>query len=212
MLYRSIWKPSRIEITEKRSLFIGRALPSQSQEEAEAFVARVKEKEKTATHNCSCYRLGIGGLQQKYDDDGEPRGTAGIPMLAILKKEELTFLSVVVTRYFGGIKLGASGLVRIYGEACRQAVHAARIVEVGPFHRARAIFDYPFQGKIDYAMRAYQEVGREYGSRVQVDYLLAAEDLDKVSSSLINLTNGSLLWEVGPMEAHALDQEGRALD
>lgn len=112
--YRTIYEYGCDEFTEERSRFIGYAKPINSEEEAVEFVDEIKKKHKDATHNVWAYTVGPTMNIQRYSDDGEPQGTAGIPALEVIKKEDLRDVVVVITRYFGGIKLGAGGLVRAY--------------------------------------------------------------------------------------------------
>ena len=118
---------SRVEIIIKKSRFIGEASPCTSEETVSSLLEEVKQREPGATHHCWGYVLGLSGEQARYHDDGEPRGTAGLPILDVIKKKNLTNTLVVVTRYFGGIKLGAGGLVRAYTDAAAQALDAGGI-------------------------------------------------------------------------------------
>lgn len=123
MSYRTITKEADAEFTERRSRFIGHAMPVSSEEDALAFVAMIKEQHGDATHNVWAYNLKNG--RQRYSDDGEPQGTAGPPVLEVLQKERLVDAAVVVTRYFGGVLLGAGGLVRAYSHGAKLALEAA---------------------------------------------------------------------------------------
>ena len=114
------------ELVEKRSRFIGQLFPVESEEEARACIERVKKKHYDARHNCWCYRLREGGAE-RYSDDGEPQGTAGQPMLNVFQREDVWNVCCVVTRYFGGILLGAGGLVRAYTQAAKDALDASGI-------------------------------------------------------------------------------------
>ena len=114
------------ELVEKRSRFIGQVKPVETEEEARAFVEQVKKKHYDARHNCWCYRLRDGGVE-RYSDDGEPQGTAGQPMLNVFQREEVTNVVCVVTRYFGGVLLGAGGLVRAYTQASKLALDESGI-------------------------------------------------------------------------------------
>ncbi len=116
------------EYVEKRSQFLGHVRPVESEEEARAFIAEMKKKYYDARHNCSCYLL-RGGVE-RYADDGEPQGTAGLPMLEVFRREGVTNVVCVVTRYFGGVLLGAGGLFRAYGKAAKDALDAAGVAVV----------------------------------------------------------------------------------
>src|SRR5690625_2416674 len=119
------------EVIINKSRFIGYIKRTETEEEAKAFIAEIKAKHKDATHNCSAYIIGASALIQKADDDGEPSGTAGVPILEVLKRELMYNVTVVVTRYFGGIKLGAGGLIRAYSGAASEVVQSAgKVYEV----------------------------------------------------------------------------------
>ena len=118
--------PSETEFVEKRSRFIGHVQPVETEEDARAFIEQMKKRYHDARHNCWCYLLREGGVV-RYSDDGEPQGTAGQPMLGVFEKEGVTNLVCVVTRYFGGILLGAGGLVRAYTRSAKDALDAAGV-------------------------------------------------------------------------------------
>ena len=147
-MYNSILKSGKSEIEIKKSIFIGRAFFVKSEEETLEILKNVKEEENSATHNCHAYIIGEDGLTQRYFDDGEPSGTAGVPMLEVLKKEDMRNVLVIVTRYFGGTKLGAGVLVRAYTDAVVKAIDDAKRVVRKNFTRTKIIYDYSFHGAI----------------------------------------------------------------
>ena len=122
--YTTIYSPAEDEFVERKSRFIGHIAPVQTEEEAQAFIAQIRQQHRDATHNTYAYILRSG--IKRYSDDGEPQGTAGVPMLECVEKEGLVDVAVVVTRYFGGILLGAGGLVRAYSHGAKIAVDAAQ--------------------------------------------------------------------------------------
>jgi uncharacterized YigZ family protein len=125
--YKTVAKESVAEFTEKKSRFIGYVCPVKTEEEALLFVNSIKKKHSDARHNVYAYVVRDNNIQ-RYSDDGEPQGTAGIPVLDTIRKQNLTDVAVVVTRYFGGILLGAGGLVRAYSHTARLALDAAHII------------------------------------------------------------------------------------
>ena len=127
--YRTLESGGRVEMKVVDSRFIGEALPVASKRAAEDAIAAIRIREPKATHHCTAYRLGARGDTFRYDDDGEPSGTAGPPILRQIDAEELTNTLVVVTRYYGGTKLGTGGLMRAYGDAASEALDAASIIE-----------------------------------------------------------------------------------
>jgi len=142
------------EIEINRSRFIGYVQRAESEEQAQAFIASIKKKHWDATHNCSAYLIGEHDHIQKADDDGEPSGTAGKPILEVLKKSKVKDTVVVVTRYFGGIKLGAGGLIRAYGKGASEALKAGKLVERILHEAYHFEIDYTFLGKIENELRA----------------------------------------------------------
>ena len=126
MEYTTLSKEASVSFIEKKSEFIGHASPVKTEEEAIEFIGKIRKKHSLATHNCYAYMLSNGSA--RYSDDGEPQGTAGVPILSVIQKGGFTDAVIVVTRYFGGILLGAGGLVRAYSASARDAVAAAKIV------------------------------------------------------------------------------------
>lgn len=140
MEYRTLGQYAQTELIERRSRFIATAAPVADRDEAEAFVAELRARYRDATHNCFAYVISSG--EMRAGDDGEPSGTAGTPMLEVLKKEGLVKAAVVVTRYFGGVLLGAGGLVRAYGASAKAGVEAAGIVTMAPCKCFEVEMDY----------------------------------------------------------------------
>ena len=136
------------EYIVEKSTFIGYAKPIKSEEEAVEFINEIKKKHKDATHNVWAYTVGETMNIQRYSDDGEPQGTAGIPTLEVIKKEDLRDVVVVVTRYFGGIKLGAGGLVRAYTKGAKVGIEAAQIIEKVKYKEVGITIDYNQIGKV----------------------------------------------------------------
>ncbi|OLS04597.1 ABC transporter [Staphylococcus epidermidis] len=141
-----------IENTINKSLFISHIKPVASEDEAKAFINEIKAQHKDATHNCSAYTIGPEMNIQKANDDGEPSGTAGVPMLEILKKLDLHDVCVVVTRYFGGIKLGGGGLIRAYSGAVRDVIYDIGCVELRAAIPTTVTLNYDQTGKFEYEL------------------------------------------------------------
>ncbi len=149
ILYKTLAKEVHVEQVVERSRFIAHARPVGSREEADAFLAAVREQYKDATHNVPAMVIGDNMQVQWASDDGEPQGTSGAPMVQYLVKEGLTNVVLVVTRYFGGIKLGTGGLVRAYTGSAKQAVEAAGIREAREMVRLTVSFAYPHLALIE---------------------------------------------------------------
>ena len=147
-MYKTLHEFGTDEITIEKSRFIGYAKPIKTEEEAVEFINEIKKKHKDARHNVWAYTVGKSMNIQRYSDDGEPQGTAGIPTLEVIKKEDLRDVVVVVTRYFGGIKLGAGGLVRAYTKGAKIALEAGKIIEKIMYQEVKIKIDYNQLGKV----------------------------------------------------------------
>lgn len=145
-LYTTVEHEARAEFEEKRSVFISHAMPVKTEEEAAAFVKRIKNEYRDARHNVFAYVLGDGSVQ-KYSDDGEPQGSAGMPVLDVIRKSGCTDTVVVVTRYFGGILLGVGGLVRAYSHSARLALDEANIITYEKYSQMRLESSYSDYGR-----------------------------------------------------------------
>ena len=149
--YKTVKQAAMAEMIEKKSRFIGHCCPVQTEEQALNFINQVKARHREATHNVYAYILRENNIM-RYSDDGEPGGTAGMPTLEVLRKEGLTDVVVVVTRYFGGTLLGAGGLVRAYGKSARLGVDAAVRIEKLLCRVYSVKTDYSMYGKLQYAV------------------------------------------------------------
>lgn len=147
--YLTIAKEAACEAVIKKSRFIGAVYPAESLEEAQEKIAQIKKKYWDARHNCSAFVLGEDASLMRYSDDGEPQGTAGVPMLEVLKQNGATNVLAVVTRYFGGVLLGAGGLARAYGGAVSDALRAAGIVKMEPCFVYSVKLPYASFGKLE---------------------------------------------------------------
>ena len=183
--------PAEAELVEKRSRFIGQVKPVDTEEEARAFVEQVKKKHYDARHNCWCYRLRDGGVE-RYSDDGEPQGTAGQPMLNVFQREEVTNVVCVVTRYFGGVLLGAGGLVRAYTQSAKDALDAAGISVVRRWVEAAVPCPYSFFDRVRLEVEAHGGVlgETEYAADVTVHALLPEGQVEAFSARMTELTAG----------------------
>ncbi|MGY4688905.1 YigZ family protein [Salibacterium sp. K-3] len=180
------------EITINKSRFLAHAARVTTEEEAQAFIDMIKKEHAGATHNCSAYLIGENDDIQKANDDGEPSRTAGVPMLEVLKKRELKDTCVVVTRYFGGIKLGAGGLIRAYGQAVTAGLEAAGIVERTRMKVISAAVDYTLLGKMENDIRqsSYLLKDISYEEAVTFYVYVPAGEEETFTSWLTNISNG----------------------
>lgn len=189
--YKTLKQRADDQFIVNKSRFIGYAAPCQSEEEALAFLKQIREKHKDATHNCYAYIIGRNMGIMRYNDDGEPGGTAGMPIIETMKKVGVTDCCVVVTRYFGGILLGAGGLVRAYRKGCVVALNAAQVVNMIPSTRFLMEVPYPMWDKVRYAMKdmPLQMEDTAFSTAVEATVLVRTEDLESVQMKLTQVTD-----------------------
>lgn len=180
------------EIVISKSRFITYVNRAESEEEAHAFIDKIKKMHHSATHNCSAYMIGEHDNIQKANDDGEPSGTAGVPMLEVLKKQHLQDTVVVVTRYFGGIKLGGGGLIRAYGKATTEGLQAAGVVERKLHHIMSIDIDYSWLGKVENEVRSSLYILEEiqYLEDVRITVFVLEDEVEKFTNWITEITNG----------------------
>lgn len=180
------------EFVEKKSTFITHLVRVTSEEEAREFIQKMKKKHYDATHVCSCYVVGDNNEITRTNDDGEPSGTAGAPMLDVLVKNEIKNVCATVIRYFGGTKLGTGGLVRAYGGGVINALKNATLVERKDALEIRLELDYSLNGKIEYEIEKTNFIvnNLEYTDKIIYTIYVMEEDYDSFQSWIANLTNG----------------------
>lgn len=180
------------EFVEKKSTFITHLVRITSEEEAREFIQKMKKKHYDATHVCSCYVVGDNNEITRANDDGEPSGTAGAPMLDVLVKNEIKNVCATVIRYFGGTKLGTGGLVRAYGGGVINALKNATLVERKDALEIRLELDYSLNGKIEYEIEKTNFIvnNLEYTDKIIYTIYVMKEDYDSFQSWIANLTNG----------------------
>ncbi|MBP1764905.1 MAG: hypothetical protein H6Q65_1963 [Firmicutes bacterium] len=171
--YRTVKGYSESELEINKSRFITYVNRIETIDDASRFIEQIKKKHLDASHNCSAYTLGDQDQLQKADDDGEPTGTAGRPILEVLKKTAVKNVVIVVTRYFGGIKLGAGGLIRAYGKAASNGLLASGLVERILHTRLSICLDYSLQGLVENSLRAdgYRIEHKEFAEKVTLTVL-----------------------------------------
>lgn len=197
--YRTIKENGIHEIEIKKSRFITHLKRVESEEDAIAFIDEIKKEHWKATHNCSAYTLGMNDEIQRAHDDGEPSGTAGVPMLEILLKKELKNVVAVVTRYFGGIKLGAGGLIRAYGGAVNEGVKALGIVERQVQLLIDITVNYSTSGAVENSLREanYRVQETSYAENVTFHCVIPIEDEEKFVQDITNWTSAAADIKIG---------------
>ena len=191
--YKTIRQEASAEIIIEKSRFIAHVRPVESKEEADAFFAEIRARERNATHNVPAFIIGERSEQQWASDDGEPQGTSGVPMLQMMSREGLTNIAMIVTRYFGGIKLGTGGLVRAYTGAAKQALGEAGICEVHELALLTFLIDYTALGKLQNLAEKgeFQIVDTKFEDRVTLTVAAEPEQAETVRTTVANLTGGS---------------------
>ena len=196
--YRTIKGDAEAFYEIQKSRFITHVLHVETEEEARDFVQKIKKQYFDARHNCSAWVLGEKGSLQKSNDDGEPGGTAGSPILESIKRKGLTNVAVVVTRYFGGIKLGAGGLIRAYGHSAVLGLEAAQVVVMTPLRRVRLNVGYDLLASLEHWIRQKSVSTEEvnYTEQVEMVLLLPPEESESLMDEVVDLTAGRCGFEI----------------
>lgn len=195
--YESIEKLTKQNTEIKKSLFIAQIAPVNSEKEAQDFILSVKKDMRDATHNCSAYRIGIKQIAERSSDDGEPQGTAGHPMLHVLQANNLTNVVATVTRYFGGIKLGAGGLTRAYSSSLANALNDSKIIRFTPHQKIILTVNYTFVGAFENYIKDTDIIvtDRLFTDKVKISMLCLTENSDKHIEFFTNMTSGTAIIE-----------------
>ena len=192
MSYITVKNYGEASFEEKKSEFIGYAKRVNSEEEAKEFVNEIKAKHKQARHNCFAYVIGQNMGIQRYSDDGEPQGTAGIPILEVMKKGGITDCAIVVTRYFGGILLGTGGLTRAYTKAASMSVKEAGVIEKVQGLKLTVKIEYDLLGKVQYlcAKNNWYIEEIQYFEYVELFVFVETSGVEEMEKEITNLTSG----------------------
>lgn len=196
MEYKTIARRCEARFIEKKSEFIGYLCPVQTEEQAVAFIEEIRAMHRKATHNCYAYILRENNAA-RHSDDGEPGGTAGVPIYEVLRKEGLTDVCCVVTRYFGGVLLGAGGLVRAYTKGAKDAVDTAQIKCMAEAVKLAVTVDYGLYGRLaqvfaDFDARVEDE---QFADNVRIVLHIRAENSQKLTDKLVDVCNGAVSVE-----------------
>ena len=190
--FTSVSKEFRHEYIVDKSRFITTISPCITEEEAQAFIGRINKEFWDATHNCTAYALGPKQEQQRSSDNGEPSGTAGKPMLEVLKKTGITNVAVVVTRYFGGIKLGAGGLIRAYSHSVAETLRLAPKELHTTRTQLQATIDYSLYGAVErFVQDKKLHYEANFGEHVTVTILVPPTDVEGIQKELQDMSHGA---------------------
>lgn len=198
--FKTVYEEAESLDVIKKSKFIGYVKPIESVDEANAFIESIKKKHWDANHNVPVYVLGDRFQIQKYSDDGEPSGTAGVPVLNMLKNENITNVVVVITRYFGGIKLGTGGLVRAYTQSAKSALEAGKVIEMIAYQKISVSMNYTLFGKFQNYLannKGYFIVDTIYTDDVTTELYVMTDELDVFEKQVIEMTNANVVMAKG---------------
>ena len=210
--YKTLHKFGVDEYIVEKSTFIGYAKPIKTEEEAVEFINEIKKKHKDATHNVWAYTVGESMNIQRYSDDGEPQGTAGIPTLEVIKKEDLRDVVVVVTRYFGGIKLGAGGLVRAYTKGAKVGIEAGIVIEKVKYTEVKIKIEYTQLGRIQNEIMnlGFKVKDTIYSEDVELIVYSKIEDVQSLTDRMIDITSGTADVSIGE-EYYLSEKDGQLI-
>lgn len=194
----TVERQASYEFTEKKSKFIGYVKPTVSEESAINFINEIKMIHRQATHNVYAFILRERNFS-KFSDDGEPQGTAGLPVLEVLRRQKIVDATIVVTRYFGGTLLGTGGLVRAYSKAAKLALEAGKIISIGLFFNVTLECDYASLGKISSCICDLGGVidSSDFTNKVSLKFHIAEEQLQILRESIAGITSGKCELEIG---------------
>lgn len=192
-IYKTVEGVVTSEFEEEKSVFITHIKHVESEEEAINFIEEISEKHKDATHNCTAYIINEVPEIKRYNDDGEPQGSAGLPMLSVLEKSEVSNVCAVVTRYFGGKLLGKGGLVRAYSKGVSDTLDN-NIILKRPFFVVELIHSYTVLGIIENYINENQieVIDKDFTDKVKMNLYIKKEDFERVSGDLINMTSAEI--------------------
>ncbi|MGM0378399.1 MAG: YigZ family protein [Bacillota bacterium] len=195
-MFKTIKEPIKSQFKVKKSKFIGYLFPVDNENMANKYIEKIKKKHYDATHNVPVYLIGEDKNIQKYSDDGEPSGTAGLPILELLKNENITNIVVVVTRYFGGTKLGTGGLVRAYTKSVKLALKKAKILENKKYIFTSFSINYTIYGKIKNFISKNDYIilkDSDFTDVVTIKMFIIPQKFDKIKEEIKNMTNGDVV-------------------
>ncbi len=213
MDYRTVYQGGREEIVEKKSRFIAEVFPVETEEEALVFLEKTRKKYWDARHHCWAFVIGKEQTQERFSDDGEPGGTAGKPILEVLRGQELCNVLLIVTRYFGGTLLGTGGLVRAYTKAAQSGLAASTLITKRTGYKLEIRTDYSTFGKLQYLLAEQKVPVAEtiYAEEVAVYVLVSDQEEQNFTTSLIEATNAQIKIQRDSACCFACTEEGIVL-
>ncbi|MDF2522749.1 MAG: uncharacterized protein K0R31_390 [Clostridiales bacterium] len=212
--YKTILNPAVAEFEEKKSRFIATVKPVASEEEAVEFINELRSKYWDATHNVYAYLINSDRMSQRFSDDGEPSGTAGMPVLEVIKRKELQDLVVVITRYFGGTLLGAAGLIRAYGKSAALGIEAAIVVKKQLCTQVSVIVEYTLLGKVQNLIisKGYILKDTIYSQDVELLVDIMVDEVEHFIKQITEATNARAIIEPGEKHYITLNEDGKVIN
>lgn len=211
--YKTILNTATTEFEEKKSRFITNIRPISTEEAAIEYINEIRSKHWNASHNVYAYSLHGETLVQRFSDDGEPSGTAGIPVLEVIRRTGVQNLVIVVTRYFGGTLLGASGLIRAYSHGASLGIEAAGIITRKSCTNVNIMLEYTLFGKLQNMFMTNNNIIKDiqYGQDVELTVLIEEGGEEALIKDIIENTNGRAIIECGEKEYITLDSDGKLI-
>ncbi len=211
--YKTILNSAATEFEEKKSRFITNVKPVSTEEEAVEFINELKARYWNATHNVYAYSINNESLTQRYSDDGEPSGTAGMPALEVIRRMGVQNAVVVVTRYFGGTLLGAAGLIRAYSKGAAMGLEAAEVVTRKLCSNINIMIEYTLFGKLQNMLISNNNIIKDiqYGQDVELCVLIEAGNEAALIKEIVENSNGRAIADIGEKEYITLGREGKLI-
>jgi uncharacterized YigZ family protein len=211
--YKTIFEFATTQIEEKKSRFISSVMPVKTEEEAVSFINSLKSKYWDASHNVYSYFTYGDSIIQRYSDDGEPSGTAGLPVLEVIKRTGVQDLVVVVTRYFGGTLLGAAGLIRAYSKSAALGIEAAGIIKKQLCFTVSLTVEYTLLGKVQslLASNQYTVKNVKYQQDAEIELFIPVDEVEIFNNLIIEATNARVLIEIGEKIYITLGEDGKLI-
>lgn len=211
--YKTILNHAVAEYEEKKSRFIASVKPAATEEEAVEFINSLKSKYWDATHNVYAYYIVGNNIIQRFSDDGEPSGTAGIPVLEVIKRKEVQNLAVVITRYFGGTLLGAAGLIRAYGKSAALGIEAAGIISRQLCKEITMVVEYTLFGKLQSFLISNGHIIKEviYTQDVEIILYIPVDAVEALIEEISDMTNARAIVEIGENTYITLNEHGKLI-
>ncbi len=211
--YKSVHKLGRDEVVINKSRFIGTAVPVENEEQAIEFINEMRKEFRDASSSCYAYVIGENKNIQRYSDDGEPSGTAGMPILNVINQENLVNTAVVVTRYYGGVLLGAGGLVRAFTKGCKIALDSAIIVDRSLYYDVSFDLDYTLLGKMENELLKNNFIVKDkvYSDHVGFKLIVKEGETDKIINLVNEITSGKTETNIG-QAAYYSTKDGKIIE